>query len=152
MGTDWLIDERFRAAGRLLGYEENFLVLLDNERRYRAARATWKQFNSWKRNRNPARAAMDAEFGYDGKHALHLVRLLRMCREILTEGRVDVRRPDAGELLGLVRGEWSYDKLMAWADEQDRELVELARHSDLPQRPDHEALDALCQEIVRCFD
>src|SRR5579875_1443529 len=36
--------------------------------------------------------------GYDTKNAMHLVRLYRMGYEILTEGVVRVRRPDAKEL------------------------------------------------------
>lgn len=142
-------DEKFRAAGRLIGYEENFLVLLDRERHYSAALKNWQQYQDWKTNRNVKRSDLEAKFGYDTKHGMHLVRLLRMCREILTEGLVHVRRPDAKELLAIRDGEWSYEKLIGWAEEQDADLMEVAKTSPLPKGPDRVALDELCQEIVR---
>lgn len=145
-------DEKFRAAGRLLGYEANFLDLLEREKRYGAAKRNWSQFKDWQKNRNPARAKMEAEYGYDGKHALHLVRLMRMCREILTEGQVIVRRPDADELKGFLEGTWEFDRLMEWADAQDKELIALAQTSDLPKAPNRVKLDNLCQEVTQMLD
>jgi len=142
-------DEKFQAAARLIGYDENFIVLLDRERHYSAASKNWRQYQEWKTTRNPIRAALEAHHGYDTKHGMHLVRLMRMCREILTEGVVHVRREDAKELLAIRDGAWSYDKLIGWAEEQDESLVEVAKGSALPKQPDRVALDELCQEIVR---
>ena len=82
------------------------------------------------------------------KHGMHLVRLLRMCREILTEGIVRVRRPDAEELLRIRAGEWDYHKLVEWAERQDAELEELMKISKLPNTPDRKGIDALCVEMV----
>lgn len=145
-------DERFQAAARLTGLEENFIELLGRERRYEAALSDWKSYQKWKKNRNPKRAALEAEFGYDCKHGMHLVRLMRMGREILTQGTVYVRRPDAAELLAIRNGAWSYDRLMEWASAENAELVGLAKRSDLPRRPDMEKLDNLCQQIVEMVD
>lgn len=142
-------DEEFMAAGRLLGFSDNFLVLLDQERKYKSAQDNWVQYQGWKANRNPKRAEMEAKFGYDGKHALHLVRLMRMGREILTTGEMQVRRPDAQELLSMLQGAWSYDRLVEWAEQQDAELVELAQTSPLPKQPNWVKLDKLCQDITR---
>jgi len=153
---DWLIgtsetfrDGQYRLVGRLLGYNENFLDLLDRERHYRVAQRNWHQYQEWKVKRNPARAAMEAQFGYDGKYALHLVRLMKMCREILGTGKVNVRREDAEELRSYLRGEVCYEDLLAWAKSEDVALVELAKTSPLPKAPDREALDQICQEITR---
>ncbi|AEZ66297.1 hypothetical protein phiTE_131 [Pectobacterium phage phiTE] len=38
------------------------------------------------KNRNAARHELEEKFGYDTKHAMHLVRLLRMSQEILETG------------------------------------------------------------------
>jgi uncharacterized protein len=141
-------ETRHRAAGRTLGYDDNFLLLLDRERAYRARQREWEQFQSWQKNRNPARAALEAKFGYDTKHALHLVRLMRMCREILSLGKVIVKRPDREELLAIRAGAWSYDQLVSWAQSEDEALGELARTSPLPHAPDRPALDALCVRLV----
>lgn len=141
-------EARPRAAGRLLGMEDNFLDLLDRERRYKQARANWRAYQTWQKERNPARASLEARHGYDTKHAMHLVRLLRMCREILVEGQVRVRRPDAAELLAIRDGAWDYKQLLAWAAEQDAELGQLEKTSALPQVPDRERLDALCVAVT----
>jgi uncharacterized protein len=93
-------------------------------------------------------AHLEQAYGYDTKHAMHLVRLMRMCREILTEGRVVVKRPDREELLAIRNGAWPYEKVVAWAEEQDAELDALAEKSTLPHGPNRVALDELCQEIV----
>lgn len=59
-----------------------------------------------------ARAELEAQHGYDTKHAMHLVRLLRMGEEILSTGRVNVRREDADELMAIRKGALSYDQLL----------------------------------------
>ena len=82
------------------------------------------------------------------KHAMHLVRLSRMCREILTDGVVRVRRPDAQELLEIRHGKWTYEELVAYSDKQDAELNELVKTSGLPKQPDRKKLDQVCQDII----
>lgn len=88
------------------------LMVVEKEKRYKAALRRWKDYERWKKERNPARAKLEAAHGYDTKHALHLVRLLRMGHEILTTGKVNVRRDDAEELLAIRNGRYSYDELM----------------------------------------
>lgn len=119
------------------------------ERAYHNALTRWGQYETWKSTRNPARAETEARYGYDTKHGMHLVRLMRMCREILTEGKIIVRRPDADELLAIRNGAWEYDRLVEWAERQDTEMDELAKTSPLPHQPNRVALDALCRDIVQ---
>lgn len=150
--TAWSWDQMdgkvWEAAAVKLGFNTNFIELLDLERRYSARLKEYQNFKEWEKNRNPARAELEAKFGYDTKHALHLVRLLRMCREILVEGVVRVRRPDAAELLEIRAGAWSYHQLIEWAEKQDAELKELAKTSKLPQSADRVALHDLCCALV----
>ncbi len=138
----------WRSAAASLGYSTNFIELLDLERRYNAKQKEWEAFLKWKKERNVERAALEAKFGYDTKHALHLVRLLRMGREILSEGVVRVRRPDAEELLAIRHGAWTYERLVEWAAAEDKALGDLALVSKLPANPDRRMIDRLCQEIV----
>ncbi len=141
-------DDKPRRAGRLLGFDENMIEVLDRERKYTAALREYQQYNEWKENRNPKRAADEAKFGVDLKHAYHLVRLLRMCREILTTGKVIVKRPDAEELLAIRNGAWSYDQIVEWAEQQDKDMQELVKTSALPKTPDLQKLDELCVSII----
>ncbi|MCP4867937.1 MAG: hypothetical protein GY898_04400 [Proteobacteria bacterium] len=145
-------EARFKVAARSVGLDGNFIALLDRERRYRSAATYWKQYQRWKTNRNPARAELEEKYGYDAMHAGHLVRLLRMGREILTTGEVHIWRGDldAEEIVAIRNGAWSYDELIAWAEEQDAALTEIydGRGSPLPKSPDRTGLDQLCSELV----
>jgi predicted nucleotidyltransferase len=141
-------DEKFAAAARSIGYDENFIHLLQREREFKVAHTQWAQYQEWKKTRNPARAALEQKFGYDTKHGAHLVRLLRMCREILTEGQVNVWRPDAEELLAIRAGQWPYEQLIEFAETEDKSMAELYDASTLPRSPDHKSIDKLCIKVV----
>lgn len=58
-------DERVLAAGRVLGFDDNFLDLLDRERRYEQKRREWDSFKAWKATRNEARSELECKYGYD---------------------------------------------------------------------------------------
>lgn len=142
-------DERVLAAGRVLGFDDNFLDLLDRERRYEQKRREWDSFKTWKATRNEARSELECKYGYDTKHGMHLVRLMRMCAEILTFGTVLVKRPDAAELLSIRQGAWSYERLIGWARDQDAKMAALVAASKLPHSPDREAIGTLCESLLR---
>lgn len=128
-------------AARSLGASDNLIEAMKKERGYASAKRDYDNYFKWKRDRNPARAALEAKFGYDGKFAMHLVRLMRQCREILTTGKVIVKRPDAEELLSIRNGAWEYDYLVEWVENQDKELQQVALDSKLPNAPDVEKID-----------
>ncbi len=146
-------DERWQAAARLLGFSENFIEVAQLERQYLAARKEWRNYQSWLRCRNPRRAALEARFGYDCKHAMHLVRLLKMGLELLRSGRVNVWREDAEELLAIQSGAWAYDELLQWAEDQDAAMTKICRQGRcaLPERADKAVLDRLCVALVDEF-
>jgi len=128
--------------------DEHAMRVLQKEKAYQNALTEYTQYENWKKTRNEKRAATEAEFGYDTKHAMHLVRLLRMCREILVEGVVHVKRPDADELRAIRNGAWTYSELMLWAEQQDKDLDQLYAQSPLPHSSDRDKLDQLCIEII----
>lgn len=143
-------DERWHAAGRLIGLDDSLIAVLERERKYKSALADWRQFLNWKTHRNPKRAELEAEHGYDTKHGAHLVRLLRMGREIVETGEVQVWRNDAEELLQIRAGAWSYERLVDWAEGEQKALQQLRREGGVavPPQPDLEALDRLVCELV----
>jgi hypothetical protein len=148
-GEDEVGDKTWRAASRAVGYDANFIELLDMERRYTTKLREWQNYQKWLRERNPARAELEAKYGMDTKHASHLVRITRMCRELLTEGVVRVRRPDAAELLAIRNGAWTYEELLEYSERQDAELNELVKTSTLPKQPNRKALDQLCIDLIQ---
>lgn len=151
-GWDNIEEQTWKAAAHAVGFDTNFIRLLDLERQYTARLREWQNYQKWQTTRNPARAELEAKFGYDTKHAMHLVRLSRMCREILTEGVIRVRRPDAEELLEIRYGKWTYEELVEYSARQDMELEELAQTSTLPKQPDRKKIDDLCIWMIQQFE
>ena len=145
-------DETWFRAGRLIGFDDNFLEFLKKNRAYSAKLAEWTQYQSWLVTRNPKRAALEKKYLYDLKHGSHLVRLLKMAKEIVTTGKVIVeRKEDREELLAIKNnGIWSYEQLIDWATKQDQEITEAYKVSTvLPKEPPREFLDNLCQDIIQ---
>lgn len=82
------------------------------------------------------------------KHAMHLVRLLRMGQEIMETGRVIVRRPDAEELLGIRNGSHSYGEIVEWAADKDKMIREvLYEESKLPKNSDKQLAEELILSV-----
>lgn len=117
------------------------------EKQYASALQIWQSYKKWERERNPARRELERQFGYDTKHSMHLLRLSRMCKEILRDGRVIVRRPDAEELRGVLRGEWKYEDIIAEAEKLDTELDVLYKKSKLQESPDRKGIADLYNRI-----
>jgi len=106
------------------------------DKAYRSALKHWNHYQAWRRERNAARAALEARYGYDTKHAMHLLRLLRMGMEILETGEVHVYRPDREWLLAVRNGLLQYEELLALAAEYEARLAALQAASTLPEAPD----------------
>ena len=75
--------------------------------------------------------------GYDAKNAAHLIQLLRMGIEFLTEGTLHVERADGPELLDTKRGAWSLEKVKA----ESERLFQLAQEAYVrsPSHPNRTA-------------
>lgn len=117
-----------------LGHPE--YVVKFNRQEYENEKMNWEQYWIWKKNRNKTRSALEEQYGYDSKHAMHLVRLLRMGVEALTEGVIKVHRPDAAELLEIRNGKWTYDEVVRYAEQTDKMVREnLYIKTSLPKKP-----------------
>lgn len=119
-----------------------------NKEGYKAAYREWRQYWDWKNNRNEVRAELEQNHGFDTKHACHLIRLLRMGKEILSGEGVLVRRPDAEELRAIRNGAYSYEKILEMSEKLEAELNELYEKSTLQRSPDIEKLNDLLIEIT----
>jgi predicted nucleotidyltransferase len=121
------------------------------QKAYQAAFKHWNQYQSWRRNRNPARAKLERKYGYDTKHAMHLLRLLKMGAGILETGQVHVYRPDREWLRAVRDGLLSYEELLHLAAKDEARLGQLVDASPLPDEPDAEAAEALVIELQEQF-
>ena len=86
--------------------------------------------------------------GYDAKNAAHLIRLLRMGIEFLTEGTLHVERVDAVELLDIKRGNWSLEKVKTEAERLFVLAQEAYVRSPLPAEPQRARAERLCVELI----
>lgn len=124
------------------------LLVKFNRGVYEAAKDTWANYWQWKKERNKKRSVLEEQFGYDTKHAMHLVRLLRMGAEALETGVLNVRRPDAEELLRIRDGAWSYDQLVKYAEEVDEYVKnDLYKRTHLPRKADVHLAAKIMMEV-----
>lgn len=91
------------------------------------------------------------KFGYDTKNAAHLVRLLRMGIEFLSEGTLHVEREDAAQLLEIKNGEWKLEKVKSEAEKLFSLSQEAYVRSTLPSEPDYKKADKLAMNIVSYY-
>ncbi|MYY84122.1 MULTISPECIES: nucleotidyltransferase domain-containing protein [unclassified Streptomyces] len=92
------------------------------------------------------RKKLDADVRTHGaprwKHAMHLLRLLTSCRDLLRTGELTV---DVGEqrepLLAVKRGELSWPQVESWMNRLAAESQEAATHTPLPPAPDRARIE-----------
>jgi predicted nucleotidyltransferase len=96
------------------------------------------------------RKALVEQFGYDVKHASHLIRLLRSASEFLETGemRVDRTNIDADELKAIKRGEWPRERVVREAEALFLRLEDAYRNSPLPDEPDEAAAEELLIDVT----
>ena len=92
---------------------------------------------------------MERKFGYDTKHASHLLRLMYEGEEILTTGKLTFPRPEAKFLLDVRNGALTFDELLKLVENYDNLFEELYDKSKLPKSPDRVKVDELCIELVK---
>lgn len=97
----------------------------------------------------PVFAALSGAHGHDTKHAMHLIRLMRMGLEVLTSSELLVRRPDAEELVAIRDGVLSFDALLAKACDLEGRMEAAVKEASLPADVDRERVDALALELMR---
>jgi predicted nucleotidyltransferase len=122
------------------------------EKEYAHAMKEWHHYENWKKNRNPERAALEARFGYDTKHAMHLFRLLIQAKELLKHCDLAVDRTgiDADLLKSIrFRGAYSYDQLMGETEKLKEEIEELRKSTKLPEEPNMAQINQLCVNILK---
>jgi predicted nucleotidyltransferase len=121
---------------------ESVFLLYSKEKQYQTALLQYNQYNDWLKNRNKARSKLESEFGFDTKHGMHLIRLMKMCKEILLTGEVNVKRTiDREELLAIRNGKYSYDEIVQMAESLEKDVIEAANISHLPNLPDYDVLN-----------
>jgi len=121
------------------------------EKAYQSAKMYYDQYENWKNTRNKARAELEAKSNFDTKHGAHVIRLMRMCKEVLSTGKVNVKRPDREELLAIRNGAWAYERLIEEAEKNEKECDELYKTSALKKEPDRNKLNNIIVDITERY-
>ncbi|MCF8354357.1 MAG: nucleotidyltransferase domain-containing protein [Melioribacteraceae bacterium] len=126
---------------------EQIIEALKREKSYNKAMAHWNSYISWKETRNPRKKELEMKYGYDVKHALHLVRLIYEGKELLETGHITLPRPESDLLKDILNGKWSFDYLLEFVEDFDKTFEELYYSSPLRKEPKRVKIDELLIDI-----
>jgi predicted nucleotidyltransferase len=136
--------ERLIEARDLFATRSTFHPLMG----YASSQLTKMERGAFKGYMGEKRKRLVAQHGYDTKNAAHLIRLLRMGVEFMRDGELQVRRPDAPELLAIKHGEWTLEQVKAEAERLSRRAEAAHAASTLPDQPDPDAINALTVAVI----
>lgn len=88
------------------------------------------------------------EHGYDSKNAAHLIRLLRMAVEFFQTGEMQVKRPDAAELLDIKRGRWKLETIKELAASLFADARAAKDIAQMPDEPDYKAAENITVRLI----
>jgi predicted nucleotidyltransferase len=143
---DGNINDRFEESRENLNLP--LMIIKWNKEEYKRSKERHTQYWTWKKERNPIRSELEEKYGYDTKHAAHLVRLMRMGKEALQNGEIVVKRPDADELINIRNGSWKYEELIEYAEYMDHEIREnWYKNTNLPKYQDLKFAAQLLMDI-----
>jgi len=114
-----------RAARQYLGFAASQRMRLTGERGM---------------GRHGQRPDLIEQYGFDVKFAMHYVRLLGECRELLREHTVTLPRPEKELLIDIRSGKYTQNQVFEIGDRLARECEELLEKNDLPDAVDAELL------------
>lgn len=129
-----------------------FVCLLSiDQNKYKSDKDYINKLWEWKCNRNEKRSELEEKFGYDVKHASHLVRLMEGAKDIL---KTNTYNPTlTGDRLQLVKdvraGKMSYDEILEYAEKLDLELNEEYKKSTLQKKPNTKLVNELVLRLQK---
>ena len=109
----------------------------------------FKSYEEWLENKNDARWVDVKSHGQkiDGKNMMHCKRLMEMAKEIGEGKGIIVRRPNAGELISIRKGEVDLQTLIDSVEEEIKEVDRIFEESNLPDEIDKTFINNLIINI-----
>jgi len=95
------------------------------------------------RGKKGQRPEIEERFGYDTKAAMHTLRLLYECLELMKHGTITLPRPEREFLIRVRAGEFSLEKVLDFAKKLFAQCDEAEKASPLPLVIDREAISQL---------
>ena len=109
----------------------------------------YKEYWDWVEERNDNRYQTNLNHGknYDSKNMMHTIRLLQVAKEILRDGKLNVKRLNREQLLDIKSGNMDYDDLLAMADRLMESIESYCLTSTLPNAPDKDLAETVLVEM-----
>lgn len=129
-----------------------FVCLLSiDQMKFKSDRDHISKLWEWRTKRNEKRSELEEKFGYDTKHASHLVRLMEGAKDILKNNTYNPTL--SGDRLQLVKevraGKYTVEEILAYADRLDAELNEDYKVSTLQKKPNTKLVNELVLRLQR---
>ncbi len=88
------------------------------------------------------------KYGFDTKAAMHATRVSRMCKELINEGKIIIKRPDAEELKRIRNGRCSIEHVIEEVSDNLMQATNSLNACSLPDSVDKALVQSLCREIL----
>lgn len=123
--------------------------LFFNQEGYLAYCREYREYWDWVGKRNEDRYLGNIEHGkgYDAKNMMHTIRLLQVAEDMLSTGKLTVRRSNRTELLSIKSGQYQYEDLLSMAGSLMARIEAAALTSPLPEHPDRPLVEAALVNI-----
>jgi len=93
------------------------------------------------------RPEYECAYGYDTKGAMHGLRLLYECIELMEFGRITLPRPEKERLIEVRSGSWPLERVLEEATRLRQELEKVVSTSSLPEQVDRKAISKFIAEV-----
>jgi len=113
------------------------------------AKAHLKRLDSANRKCGVKGKKLIEKYGYNTKDAMHVIRTLQQCIEILETGELTLPRPNAASLVNILNGGYSLDAIKTVAESYLSNIRNLENKTSLPQKPDVHLVSRNVKHIVR---
>jgi predicted nucleotidyltransferase len=129
--------------------EKPICVITYNKDGYTQHCNDYKSYQTWLEQRNESRWVDVKSHGQkiDGKNMLHCKRLMEMAKEIAKGEGINVRRPNAKDLIAIRKGEVDLQTLIDNVEKEIIEVDKLFDNSGLPDSIDNEFINNLIVKI-----
>lgn len=142
----WTTEGELQISDREIDAMPSAIVKYD-AKGYQKAMMAFKSYQSWWQG--STRRREEEASGYSGKSAMHIVRLLRIAKEMGEEGVVNIVRPDADHLLAIRWGQVDYQDVLEEIDTLTQSVLAMGKHVDLPQCADAQSVRELYRAVQR---
>jgi len=101
------------------------------------------------RGKKGQRPEIEKKYGYDVKAAMHTLRLLYECKELVSSGNITLPRPEREFLIRVRTGKYSMERVLVMAEKLFSECEEAAQSSLLAEKVDRAAVSKLLADAYR---